>query len=57
MLLGFKKGNDNEKERYRPVSMLSVFLKKFEKLSCEQNIICKINSQSILLDSAKTTAS
>ena len=28
----FKKGNDNEKENYRPVSMLSTFSKLFEKL-------------------------
>ena len=32
----FKKGNDNEKENYRPVSMLSTFSKVFEKLLFEQ---------------------
>ena len=32
----FKKGNDNEKENYRPVSMLSTFSKMFEKLLFEQ---------------------
>ena len=32
----FKKGNDNEKENYRPVSMLSTFSKLFEKLLFEQ---------------------
>ena len=32
----FKKGNDNEKENYRPVSMLSIFSKVFEKLLLEQ---------------------
>ena len=32
----FKKGNDHEKENYRPVSMLSNFLKVFEKLLFEQ---------------------
>ena len=31
----FKKGNDNEKENYRPISMLSSFLKIFEKLLFE----------------------
>ena len=32
----FKKGNDNEKKNYRPVSMLSTFSKVFEKLLFEQ---------------------
>ena len=32
----FKKGNDNEKENYRPVSMLSTFSNVFEKLLFEQ---------------------
>ena len=32
----FKKGNNNEKENYRPVSMLSTFSKVFEKLLFEQ---------------------
>ena len=32
----FKKGNDNEKQSYRPVSMLSTFSKVFEKLLFEQ---------------------
>ena len=32
----FKKGNDNEKENYRPVSVLSTFSKVFEKLLFEQ---------------------
>ena len=32
----FKKGNGNEKENYRPVSMLSTFSKLFEKLLFEQ---------------------
>ena len=32
----FKKGNYNEKENYRPVSMLSTFSKVFEKLLFEQ---------------------
>ena len=32
----FKKGNDNEKENYRSVSMLSTFTKVFEKLLFEQ---------------------
>ena len=32
----FKKGNDNEKKNYRPVSMLSIFSKVFEKLLFEQ---------------------
>ena len=32
----FKKGNDNEKEKYRPVSTLSTFSKVFEKLLFEQ---------------------
>ena len=31
-----KKGNHNEKENYRPVSMLSTFSKVFEKLLFEQ---------------------
>ena len=32
----FKKGNDNEKKNYRPVSMLPTFSKVFEKLLFEQ---------------------
>ena len=32
----FKKGNDNEKENYRLVSMLSTFSKVFEKVLFEQ---------------------
>ena len=32
----FKKGNDNKKENYRPVNMLSIFSKVFEKLLFEQ---------------------
>ena len=32
----FKKGNDNEKENYRPVSVLSNFSKVFEKLLFDQ---------------------
>ena len=32
----FKKGNDNEKENYRPVSLLSAFSKVFEKLQFEK---------------------
>ena len=36
----FKNGNDNEKENYRPVAMLSTFSKMFEKLLFE-----KINDQ------------
>ena len=32
----FKKGNDNEKDNYRPVSMLSPLSKVFEKLLFEQ---------------------
>ena len=32
----FKKGNDNEKENYRPVSILSTFPKVFEKLLFQQ---------------------
>ena len=32
----FQKGNDNEKENYRPVSMHSTFSKVFEKLLFEQ---------------------
>ena len=32
----FDKGNDNEKECYRPVSMLSTFSKVFEKLLFKQ---------------------
>ena len=32
----FKKGNDNEKENYHPVSVLSTFSKVFEKLLFEQ---------------------
>ena len=32
----FKKGNDNEQEKYRPVSTLSTFSKVFEKLLFEQ---------------------
>ena len=52
----FKKGNDNEKENYRPVSMLSTFSKVFEKLLFEQiNDHMQSNSQSILQVSAKTT--
>ena len=31
----FKKGNDNKKENYRPISMLSSFSKIFEKLLFE----------------------
>ena len=31
-----EKGNNNEKENYRPVSMLSTFSKVFEKLQFEQ---------------------
>ena len=31
----FKKGNDNEKENYRPLSMLSAFSRVFEKLLFE----------------------
>ena len=50
----FKKGNDNEKENYRPVSMLSTFSKVFEKLLFEQ-INDHVISQSILQVSAKTT--
>ena len=33
----FKKGNDNEKENYCLVSMISTFSKMFEKLLFEQN--------------------
>ena len=36
LLRFFKKGNDNEKENYLPVSMLSTFWKEFEKLLFEQ---------------------
>ena len=37
MLLRFlKKGNDNEQEKYRPVSTLSTFSKVFEKLLFQQ---------------------
>ena len=32
----FKKGKDNEKENYRPMSMLSTFSKVFEKVLFEQ---------------------
>ena len=32
----FKKGNDNQKENYRPVSMFSIFSKVFEKLLFEE---------------------
>ena len=50
----FKKGNDNEKENYRPVSVLSTFSKLFEKLLFEQ---INDHMQSKLLNhlSAKTT--
>ena len=53
----FKKGNDNEKENYHPVSMLSTFFQKslesyyLNKLM----IMSKVNSQSILQVFAKTT--
>ena len=42
----FKKGNDNGKESYRPLSMLSTFWKMFEKLLFEQindHMQCKIS--------------
>ena len=32
----YKKANDNERENYRPVTMLSTFSKEFEKLLFEQ---------------------
>ena len=36
VILIFKKGHDNEKDNYRPVSMLSTLSKMFEKLLFEQ---------------------
>ena len=44
----FKKGNDNEKENYRPVSMLSTFSKVFGKTFDE--VTRKLQNDFLILD-------
>ena len=57
----FKKGSDNEKENYHPVSILSTFSKVFEKLLFEptndhmQSKFSQVSAKTILQVSAKTT--